>query len=189
MSKWKREKTEAEKALSKELARHSHFPNLWLHVMDQSEVEAVLNFVNTFKFPTELIRTEAIHVEADNSNRITMIFKKPESWEGENYRKWEEIKVALYHRRKKIKETPENNCEYCNRRDEFNKDLVASLAEVDGTVLFGAEVFIEGDTLQLYLANANDDHVNSDIVKIKYCPICGRRLSGGGEDGNNETNN
>ena len=102
-----RPRTEAEKALAKELAGHQHYPNLWIHVMDQSEYEAVLRCVDALQFPSKLICTETIHVEADNSDRITMIFEKPEPFEKANYRKWDEIKVALYYRRKKLKEAEE----------------------------------------------------------------------------------
>lgn len=67
-------------------------------------------------------------------------------------------------------------CEFCSRQDEFNKDLVASVAEVNGRILFGAQVYIEDNELKLYLDNSSNDFMQMDSVKIKYCPMCGRKF-------------
>ncbi len=193
-----RPRTEAEKALAKELAGHSHFPNLWVHVMDLSEMEFVLRSTEALQFPSRLIGTEDIYVKADNTNRITMIFERPEPFEKENYRKWDEIKVALYHRRKKLKEaeemkkkenepTPlliehdeENSCNFCHEsvNGDMNDDLIARDIKLsNGASLMQINVFITPeDGLELYLDDPSGDKLDKRVVKIHYCPMCGRRL-------------
>lgn len=194
----RRSKTEKEKALAKELASHTHFPNLWIHVMDQSEYEAVLRCVDALQFPSKLIGTEAIHVSADNSDRITMIFKKPEPFERENYKKWEEIKVAIYNRRKKFREYEEmrkkednptpliikhdekDSCNFCHEsiNGDMNDDLIARDIKLsNGALLMQVNVFITPENgLELYLDDPSGDKLDKRVVKIHYCPMCGRRL-------------
>lgn len=191
-------RTEKEKALAKELGTHTHFPNLWIHVMNQSEYDAVLRCADALQFPTKLIGTETIHVHADNSDRITMIFKKPEPFEQANYRKWEQIKAAIYLRRKKFKEYEEMRkkedepielhvnwgelgcCNFCHEsvNGDMNDDLIARDIKLsNGALLMQANVFItDKGGLELYLDDPSGDKLDTRVVKIHYCPMCGRKL-------------
>lgn len=67
-------------------------------------------------------------------------------------------------------------CNFCQSEDEFNDNIITSSAKCGSHIIVGAEAFIENGCLSLYLANANDDYIAMDTAKIKYCPMCGRRL-------------
>lgn len=69
-----------------------------------------------------------------------------------------------------------DRCQFCQSEDEFNDNIITSAAKSGSHVIVGAEAFVENGCLSLYLANANDDYIAMDTVKIKYCPMCGRRL-------------
>ena len=86
------------------------------------------------------------------------------------------ITVILTKLMKTDKSKKPDLCQFCQSEDEFNDNIITSAAKCGSHVIVGAEAFIENGCLSLYLANANDDYIAMDTIKIKYCPMCGRRL-------------
>lgn len=188
-------RTPEQKALAKELAGHSHFPNLWIHAMNMEEISYIYDLIDKEGFDTECIGREIIDIEADGHSRITLIFRKPEPFLNENYKKWERIKTAVQLRRKELAEKlrKENemielrierdefdSCNFCHEsiNGDMNDDIIAKdIKLINGELLMQASIFVtDRGGLELYLDGPSGCKLDKRVVKINYCPMCGRKL-------------
>jgi len=76
--------------------------------------------------------------------------------------------------------TEDYTCEFCaDGTDEYGKSLFreelklgnASIADVD--VYIGSE-----DNIEMLITNSTDEVIAKQVKKIKYCPMCDRKLGG-----------
>lgn len=60
------------------------------------------------------------------------------------------------------------DCNYCFFQNDVNLE--------NGLNLFDINVFINDDKLELYVDTIDCTEICKSIIKINYCPMCGRRL-------------
>lgn len=72
-------------------------------------------------------------------------------------------------------------CTYCeNERlfGECNKTILKTALKLNGLLLANQEVFVEHNKLVLFINNYEEATCYEyKSAKIKYCPMCGRRLN------------
>ena len=61
-------------------------------------------------------------------------------------------------------------CEYCQQRRDDNKDLIYT--EINGECDYFTQIRYKDNEYRLYTVNA--------FIRIKYCPMCGRKLESEG---------
>lgn len=77
--------------------------------------------------------------------------------------------------------TEHNNgcdCIYC--KELFTGNVNESISVIDFNInninVMGVQVLINNNNLEVMIDTPNGETVDKDIVRIKYCPFCGRRL-------------
>lgn len=78
-----------------------------------------------------------------------------------------------------------NNCEYCSFREQsgkdssyMDKDLIDSVIDLKiANPIIRSGIWMDDGDFYLYV-HINDDYVDGEwyAKKIKFCPICGRKL-------------
>lgn len=70
------------------------------------------------------------------------------------------------------------DCVYC--KELFTGDSNESISVIDLNIsninVIGVQVFINNKDLEVLIDTPNGETVQKDIVRIKYCPFCGRKL-------------
>lgn len=67
----------------------------------------------------------------------------------------------------------ENNCDFCNKiynEDELNNKYWLDREEVN------CITYDENNNIYSFWHECDDDSYTGNIMKIKYCPMCGRKL-------------
>ena len=70
-------------------------------------------------------------------------------------------------------------CRFCDElfTGDCNDSLMTKNIRINKVPIFGMDIFITDDKLELYVDTADSgQEILKKTLKIKYCPMCGREL-------------
>lgn len=76
--------------------------------------------------------------------------------------------------------TEDYTCEFCaDGTDEYGKSLFREELKLGNAAIADVDVYIGSeDNMEMLITNSTDEVIAKQVMKIKYCPMCGRKLGG-----------
>ena len=71
-------------------------------------------------------------------------------------------------------------CEFCaDGTDEYGNSLFREELKLGNATIADVDVYIGSeDNMEILITNSTDEVIAKQVMKIKYCPMCGRKLGG-----------
>lgn len=76
--------------------------------------------------------------------------------------------------------TEDYACEFCaDGTDDYGKSLFREELKLGNAAIADIDVYIGSeDNMEMLITNSTDEVIAKQVMKIKYCPMCGRKLGG-----------